>query len=45
MQLARIGVVAGTPPSDLLVRKGLVSRSAPYQLLVDTPDRAAGADR
>ena len=33
---ARIGVVAGTPPSDLLVRKGLVEQIRPYQLLVDT---------
>ena len=36
MQLARIGVVAGTPPSDLLTRKGLLAQMQPYQLLVDT---------
>lgn len=36
MQLARIGVVAGTPPSDILVRKGLFSQMQPYQLVVDT---------
>lgn len=33
---ARIGVVAGTPPTNLLVRKGLVAQIRPYQLLVDT---------
>ena len=36
MQLARIGVVAGTPPADLLVRKDLVSQEHPYKLMVDT---------
>ena len=36
MQLARIGVVAGTPVADLLVRKGLMAQAHPYQLLVDT---------
>jgi quinoprotein dehydrogenase-associated probable ABC transporter substrate-binding protein/PQQ-dependent catabolism-associated CXXCW motif protein len=36
MQLARIGVVAGTPPTDILVRKGLFSQMQPYQLVVDT---------
>lgn len=33
---ARIGVVAGTPPSDVLVSKGLTGQVRPYQLLVDT---------
>lgn len=33
---ARIGVVAGTPPSDILVSKGLIGQIRPYQLLVDT---------
>ncbi|MFO1049045.1 MAG: quinoprotein dehydrogenase-associated putative ABC transporter substrate-binding protein [Geminicoccaceae bacterium] len=33
---ARIGVVAGTPPSDLLVSKQLIGQTRPYQLLVDT---------
>jgi quinoprotein dehydrogenase-associated probable ABC transporter substrate-binding protein/PQQ-dependent catabolism-associated CXXCW motif protein len=36
MQLARIGVVAGTPPSDILARRGLFSQVQPYQLVVDT---------
>lgn len=33
---ARLGVVAGTPPADLLARRGLAGRTRPYQLLVDT---------
>jgi quinoprotein dehydrogenase-associated probable ABC transporter substrate-binding protein/PQQ-dependent catabolism-associated CXXCW motif protein len=36
MQLARIGLVAGTPVADLLVRKGLMAQAHPYRLLVDT---------
>jgi quinoprotein dehydrogenase-associated probable ABC transporter substrate-binding protein/PQQ-dependent catabolism-associated CXXCW motif protein len=36
MQLARIGVVAGTPVADLLQRKGLIAQTRPYQLMVDT---------
>ena len=35
MQAARIGVVAGTPPSDLLLRKGLIGQTRPYQLMSD----------
>lgn len=35
MGLARIGVVARTPPADLLVRKDLVQNIRPYQLVVD----------
>lgn len=35
-QLARIGVVAGTPPADLLARLGLFANVRPYQLVVDT---------
>lgn len=31
-----IGVVAGTPPSDLLVRHSLMGRVHPYALMVDT---------
>jgi len=31
-----IGVVAGTPPSDLLIRHGLMGRAHPYALMVDT---------
>lgn len=32
----RLGVVAGTPPADLLVRHELMSRAKPYALTVDT---------
>lgn len=32
----RIGVVSGTPPSDLLVRHGLMAKARPYPLTVDT---------
>jgi quinoprotein dehydrogenase-associated probable ABC transporter substrate-binding protein len=32
----RIGVVSGTPPSDLLVRHGLMAKARPYALTVDT---------
>ena len=32
----RLGVVAGTPPSDHLVRNGLMPRAKPYPLMVDT---------
>ncbi len=31
-----IGIVSGTPPSDLLVRHGLMANARPYQLQVDT---------
>ena len=31
-----IGVVGGTPPSDLLVRHGLMANAHPYQLQIDT---------
>lgn len=31
-----IGVVSGTPPSDLLVRHGLMANARPYALTVDT---------
>jgi quinoprotein dehydrogenase-associated probable ABC transporter substrate-binding protein len=31
-----IGIVAGTPPSDLLVRHGLMASARPYALQVDT---------
>lgn len=31
-----IGVVGGTPPSDLLVRHGLMANARPYQLQIDT---------
>jgi quinoprotein dehydrogenase-associated probable ABC transporter substrate-binding protein len=32
----RLGVVAGTPPADLLVRHDLMSHTRPYALTVDT---------
>jgi len=32
----RLGVVAGTPPADLLVRHNLMSHAKPYALSVDT---------
>ena len=31
----RIGVVAGTPPSDLVAKAGLMGRAKPYPLFVD----------
>ncbi|MFO1039794.1 MAG: quinoprotein dehydrogenase-associated putative ABC transporter substrate-binding protein [Geminicoccaceae bacterium] len=34
--LARIGLVAGTPPADILARRGLAGNIQPYHLLVDT---------
>lgn len=36
MQLARIGVIAGTPAVDLLVARNLIGQTRPYQLLVDS---------
>lgn len=36
MQMARIGVVAGTPPATLLMRKGLIDQIRSYHLVVDT---------
>ena len=36
MQLARIGVVAGTPPANLLARKGLTGQIRGYNLMVDS---------
>ena len=36
MTLARIGVIAGTPPSTLLGSKNLFSQMRPYQLYVDS---------
>lgn len=35
-RLARIGVVAGTPPADLLARLGLFGNVRPYQLVIDS---------
>jgi quinoprotein dehydrogenase-associated probable ABC transporter substrate-binding protein len=31
-----IGIIAGTPPADLLVRYGLMANARPYALMVDT---------
>ena len=36
LKTLRLGVVAGTPPSDLLVRYDLMSHAKPYALSVDT---------
>jgi quinoprotein dehydrogenase-associated probable ABC transporter substrate-binding protein len=36
LKTLRLGVVAGTPPSDLLVRYDLMSLTKPYALSVDT---------
>jgi len=36
LQALRLGVVGGTPPSDLLVRYDLMSHTKPYALTVDT---------
>ena len=32
----RIGVIANTPPADLLVKHGLIGDARPYRLMVDT---------
>jgi ABC-type amino acid transport substrate-binding protein len=32
----RIGIVSGTPPSDLLIRHELMASAKPYALMVDT---------
>jgi quinoprotein dehydrogenase-associated probable ABC transporter substrate-binding protein len=44
MQDARIGVVAGTPPADLLAERGLLGRARPYHLMVDTRHDHPGKD-
>jgi quinoprotein dehydrogenase-associated probable ABC transporter substrate-binding protein len=36
LKTLRLGVVGGTPPSDLLVRHDLMSHTKPYALTVDT---------
>jgi quinoprotein dehydrogenase-associated probable ABC transporter substrate-binding protein len=36
LKILRLGVVGGTPPSDLLVRHDLMSHTKPYALTVDT---------
>ncbi len=32
----RIGIVAGTPPSNIMVANGLMTRAKPYPLVIDT---------
>lgn len=36
LKTLRLGVVAGTPPSSLLAKYGLLARVRPYQLVADT---------
>jgi quinoprotein dehydrogenase-associated probable ABC transporter substrate-binding protein len=36
LKALHIGVISGTPPSDLLVRHGLMANARPYPLTVDT---------
>jgi quinoprotein dehydrogenase-associated probable ABC transporter substrate-binding protein len=36
LRTMRLGIVAATPPSDLLVRRGLIGNAKPYALIVDT---------
>ena len=35
LQAKRIGVVAGTPPANIMARLGLIERAKPYPLMVD----------
>jgi quinoprotein dehydrogenase-associated probable ABC transporter substrate-binding protein/PQQ-dependent catabolism-associated CXXCW motif protein len=44
MQEARIGVIAGTPPANLLARRGLLGQTRSYHLLVDTRYYHPGRD-
>jgi quinoprotein dehydrogenase-associated probable ABC transporter substrate-binding protein len=44
MQDARIGVIAGTPPSDVLVERGLLGQIRSYPLMVDTRFYNPGRD-
>ena len=44
MKDATIGVIAGTPPADLLVEHGLLKQTRPYHLLVDTRFYNPGRD-
>jgi len=43
MRELRFGVVARTPPTDLLARNALLGRTRPYPLVVDTRHEAPGA--
>jgi ABC-type amino acid transport substrate-binding protein len=36
LKTMRIGIIGATPPSDLLVRHGLMANAKPYALMVDT---------
>ena len=40
----RLGVIAGTPPSSILARNGLMANTKPYQLMVDTRYFQPGKD-
>lgn len=40
----KIGIVAGTPPADILAANGLLDRIKPYQLLADTRRNAPAKD-
>lgn len=39
----RLGIVAGTPPADYLVRNGLMAHAKPYPLVIDTRVDSSGA--
>jgi quinoprotein dehydrogenase-associated probable ABC transporter substrate-binding protein len=43
LKTMRIGVIARTPPVDLLARHGLLTRMRPYPLVVDTRHEAPAA--
>ncbi len=36
LKTLRIGIISATPPSDLLIRHGLMAKAKPYALMVDT---------
>jgi quinoprotein dehydrogenase-associated probable ABC transporter substrate-binding protein len=36
LKTMRVGIISATPPSDLLVRHGLMAMAKPYALMVDT---------
>lgn len=44
MEDAKIGLIAGTPPSNLLAERGLLDEVRPYHLMVDTRFYAPGRD-
>jgi quinoprotein dehydrogenase-associated probable ABC transporter substrate-binding protein/PQQ-dependent catabolism-associated CXXCW motif protein len=44
MQEARIGVIAGTPPANLLAERGLLDQVHSYHLMVDTRYYGPGRD-